>query len=44
MLRIALRNDPENQTLRDLSRRLWRYRLRHYAGVILAQFRKPAGR
>jgi tetratricopeptide (TPR) repeat protein len=44
MLQIALRNDPENPTLRDLSRQLWRYRLRHYARVVLSQFRKPAER
>jgi hypothetical protein len=31
MLRRAMRNAPDDEDLKDLARRFWRYRWRHYA-------------
>ena len=36
MLARALRHDPKNDALQQLARQLWRYRLRYYAGKLLA--------
>jgi hypothetical protein len=44
MLRLALKNDPENQDLQKLRKRVWKYRLRRYLRVALSPFRRANGR
>ncbi|UCE59989.1 MAG: tetratricopeptide repeat protein [Phycisphaerales bacterium] len=44
MLRRALRQDPGNDTLARLYRRMWRARLRSYVGNLIAVIRRLFGR
>ena len=44
MLRRALRHDPGNETLEQLVRRIWRYRLKYYTRTLSGVIRRALGR